>query len=416
MKRKKKIQSPEIQDSSEELENELDLDVEDTSEEEEPPKKKKKWKKVLLITFLTLLGLIVVLILAAALYVNHLLNQITPYDTANDVTLSSSEAEQVILDDPELIPISPDDEDIPDITDITFPDELPVEPENNQGNEQEQAPGEITQQLTQDTGPAVNWDNVVNILLVGQDRRPGQGRQRSDSMILVTFNKSKQTITLTSFMRDAYVRIPGYKPNKLNATYAFGGMSLLNQTLEQNFGVRVDGNVEVDFNSFQELIDLLGGVDITLSDAEANYLNKTYKWSGSRWQVSPGSQRLDGEQALAYSRIRKLDSDYRRAERQRKVISSLIQRYKSQSVTRMLSLLEDILPLVVTNMGKGEIVDYVMDLTPMLSGASIKTLRIPADGTFRQGNVRIRSGFAAWLQYDIDFSENRRLLNKVFAE
>ena len=98
------------------------------------------------------------------------------------------------------------------------------------------------------------------------------------------------------------------------------------------------------------------------------------------------------------------------------MVTNLIQRYKSQSVSKMLSLLEDILPLVVTNMGKGEIVDYVVELTPMLAGSSINTLRIPADGTFRQGNVRVRKGLAAWFQYDIDFYANRRLLNKVFAE
>lgn len=406
----------EISDSElEKLAEELSEDPEDPVESEEaPPKKMKTWKKVLLIVILSLLGLIIAAVLTVMLYVNHLLNQITPYDTANDATISSSEAEQMIEDDPEMVEID-DDEEIPDITDLTFPEELPVEPDQQ---DQQGQMGEVTGQLTQqqDPGPPVNWSNVVNIMLVGQDRRSGEGRQRSDSMILVTFNKSKKTITLTSFMRDSYVRIPGYKPNKLNATYAFGGMSLLNQTLEQNFGVKVDGNVEVDFNNFQKLIDLLGGVDIKLTEKEADYLNKTYKWPGTRWEVKPGTQRLDGEQALAYSRIRKIDSDYRRAERQRKVVTNLIQRYKSQSVSKMLSLLEDILPLVVTNMGKGEIVDYVVELTPMLAGSSINTLRIPADGTFRQGNVRVRKGLAAWFQYDIDFYANRRLLNKVFAE
>ena len=409
----------EISDSElEKLAEELSEDPEDPVESEEaPPKKMKTWKKVLLIVILSLLGLIIAAVLTVMLYVNHLLNQITPYDTANDATISSSEAEQMIEDDPEMVEID-DDEEIPDITDLTFPKELPVEPDQQDQQDQQGQMGEVTGQLTQqqDPGPPVNWSNVVNIMLVGQDRRSGEGRQRSDSMILVTFNKSKKTITLTSFMRDSYVRIPGYKPNKLNATYAFGGMSLLNQTLEQNFGVKVDGNVEVDFNNFQKLIDLLGGVDIKLTEKEADYLNKTYKWPGTRWEVKPGTQRLDGEQALAYSRIRKIDSDYRRAERQRKVVTNLIQRYKSQSVSKMLSLLEDILPLVVTNMGKGEIVDYVVELTPMLAGSSINTLRIPADGTFRQGNVRVRKGLAAWFQYDIDFYANRRLLNKVFAE
>lgn len=388
MKRNRKEGRSEEQAFSDAL---LQVPEEDISEEERP--KKKKWKKVLLAIVLTLLGLIVAVVLAVLLYLNHLLNQITPYDAVNDVTVSSSEAEQIVEEDPEAVTIDLEQEEqLPDISDVTFPQE----------QEEEQ--------------PAVNWDNVVNILLVGQDRRPGEGRQRSDSMILVTFNKSKQTITLTSFMRDCYVQIPGYKANKLNAAYAFGGMSLLNQTLEQNFGVHVDGNVEVDFDGFQDVIDLLGGVDISLTEEEVSYMNNGLGLNGTDRQLSVGTNRLDGEQALAYARIRSIDSDYRRAERQRKVISSLIQRYKSQSLTTMLGLLEDILPLVVTNMDKGEIVDYTLELMPMLASCGVETLRIPVDGTFNQGIAKVRPGLAAWFQYDIDFNANRNRLYQVFAE
>lgn len=388
MKRNKKEGRSEEQAFSDAL---LQVPEEDISEEERP--KKKKWKKVLLAIVLTLLGLIVAVVLAVLLYLNHLLNQITPYDAVNDVTVSSSEAEQIVEEDPEAVTIDLEQEEqLPDISDVTFPQE-----------QEEQS-------------STVNWDNVVNILLVGQDRRPGEGRQRSDSMILVTFNKSKQTITLTSFMRDCYVQIPGYKANKLNAAYAFGGMSLLNQTLEQNFGVHVDGNIEVDFDGFQDVIDLLGGVDISLTEEEVSYMNNGLGLNGTDRQLSVGTNRLDGEQALVYARIRSIDSDYRRAERQRKVISSLIQRYKSQSLTTMLGLLEDILPLVVTNMDKGEIVDYTLELMPMLASCGVETLRIPVDGTFNQGIAKVRPGLAAWFQYDIDFSANRDRLYQVFAE
>lgn len=363
------------------------------AEQAKPKKKKMKtWKKVLMIIFLSLLGLILAVVLAGLIYLNHLLNQITPYDPANDVTISTGEAEKIIEDDPEAIILDPEtDTDVPDLPELTEPEE-PV------------------------ADPGVNWDNVVNILLVGQDRRPGQGRQRSDSMILVTVNKSKKTITLTSFMRDAHVTIPGYKSNKLNATYAFGGMNLLNQTLEQNYGVHVDGDIEVDFNSFKKIIDLLGGVDIKLTKKEAAYLNGAFHLNGTSEELSAGVHRLNGDMALTYSRLRSIDSDYRRAERQRAVITSLIERYKNQSTTQMLAMLEDILPLVVTNMSKSEIVGYTMDLTPLLAGAQLNTLRIPVDGTFRQGTAKVRPGLAAWFQYDIDFAANRAVLNEVFAE
>ena len=93
--------------------------------------------------------------------------------------------------------------------------------------------------------------DIVNLLLIGQDRREGQDRQRADSMIMVTLNKKTKQISMTSFMRDLYVQIPGYSDNRINATYAFGGMDLLDSTLNTNFGVEIAGNVEVDFGEFQ---------------------------------------------------------------------------------------------------------------------------------------------------------------------
>ena len=357
---------------------------------QEKKKKKGTWKKVLLWFFVGLLLLIILVVGGLGIYMNHLLNQVTPYDPSNDITIAAEDADKLTEEDPELVPVDPDtDGDIPDMEDLTIPEETvpPVEED------------------------PINWDNVINIMLIGQDRRPGQGRQRSDSMILVTVNKSMRTITLTSFMRDQYVRIPGYKNNKMNAAYAFGGMKLLNETVETNFGVQIDGDVEVDFNNFEKLIDMLGGVDIKLTKKEAQHLN-----TGGNWNLSSGTQRLNGAQALAYARIRKIDSDYRRAERQRTVISSLINRYKSLPLTEMLAMIDDILPLVTTNMDKKEIVDIAISLAPMLSGAELNTMRIPLDGTFRQGTVRVRPGLAAWFQYDIDFSANRNALRELFKE
>ena len=353
-------------------------------------KKKGTWKKVLLIIFLSFLLLLLLAIAGVCAYMNHLLNQVTPYDPSNDVTISHEEADKIIEDDPELVPVDPEgEEEIPDVEDLTIPEET----------------------VPQEEVDPVNWDNVINIMLIGQDRRPGQGRQRSDSMILLTVNKSKGTITLTSFMRDQYVRIPGYKNNKMNSAYAFGGMKLLNETVETNFGVKIDGDIEVDFNNFEKLIDMLGGVDISLTSKEAKHLN-----IGTNWNLSSGMQRLNGEQALAYSRIRKIDSDYRRAERQRTVISSLINRYKSLSLPEMLSMIDDVLPLVTTNMSKNEIIDVAVEVAPMLAGAELNTMRIPVDGTFRQGTVRVRAGLAAWFQYDIDFETNRQILRDLMAE
>lgn len=358
-------------------------------------KKKSTWKKVLLIVFLSILLLVLLAVATVGVYMNYLLNQVTPYDPSNDVTIASDEADKFIEEDPELVPVDPDaNEDLPNMEDLAIP--------------------EVTTPPVEED--PFNWDNVINIMLIGQDRRPGQGRQRSDTMILLTVNKSKGTITLTSFMRDQYVRIPGYKNNKLNAAYAFGGMKLLNETMETNFGVKIDGDVEVDFNNFEKLIDMLGGVDIKMTKSEVKYLNSGMKLTGTNRELSVGTNHLDGELALAYSRLRSIDSDYRRAERQRNVISALINRYKSLSLPEMLGMIDDILPMVTTNMSKNEIINVAIEVAPMLAGAQLNTMRIPVDGTFRQGTVRVRPGLAAWFQYDIDFEANRKTLREMMAE
>ena len=121
---------------------------------------------------------------------------------------------------------------------------------------------------------------VVNILLVGQDRRPDEAakRSRTDAMILCTINTKTKTLTMTSFMRDLWVHIPGYYNNRLNVPYAKGGFPLLNETLSYNFGVSADYNVEIDFTGFMEAIDAVGGVEIELTSAEAKYLNNRGNW------------------------------------------------------------------------------------------------------------------------------------------
>jgi len=338
-----------------------------------------------------ILALVLIVMIFATAYIHQLLGSLNYVDPEKESTVSSSHAESIWYDDPDLETIDPDStEEHVDISDITPPTTPP------------------------ETGPTVPLeypDDVVNILLIGEDRRDYEtSRQRADVMMLLTFNKTRNTVTMTSFMRDQYVQIPGYKPNKLNASYAFGGMSLLNETLRKNYGVIVDGDVKVDFAGFEDVIDMIGGVEITLTDAEAEYMNRYHGYS-----FTGGLQRLSGPQALNYVRIRKLDSDYRRAERQRNVINSLIKEFKNQSVTDMLDLMEELLPLVSTNMSSNKLISYAKTLFPMLSTAQINTMRIPVDGTFDSGNVQIREGFTNWFQYNIDFQTNRQILGLMFG-
>ena len=221
--------------------------------------------------------------------------------------------------------------------------------------------------------------HVVNILLIGQDRREGEERARSDSMILCTFNKKTQQVIMTSFLRDLYVTIPGHGANRINAAYAAGGMELLDKTLEENFGLHIDGNVEVDFDRFAEIIDLLGGVELELRQDEADFINEE---TGS--SLTAGWQRLAGEQALMYSRIRKLDADgdFSRTNRQRKVMSALLSAYRGSGAGTMVSLLKQVLPMLDTDLGNMKLLMLAAELAPMLGSAEIVSQHVPAPGTY----------------------------------
>ena len=257
--------------------------------------------------------------------------------------------------------------------------------------------------------------NIINILLIGQDRRAGESRARSDSMILCTINKNTNTITMTSFMRDMYVQIPGYTDNRINASYAYGGMQLLDQCLNVNFGVVIDGNVEVDFSGFQEVIDLIGGIDIELTQAEASYLNRRGNWevenNAGQWSLKAGMNHLNGSQALAYSRIRAVgNGDYGRTNRQRVVLMELIEQAKKLSLPQVNKLMNKILPLITTDMSNQEIVGFVTDLVPKLSGMTVNTQQIPADGAHYGAMVREMAVLIP------DLEKNREILAGIMAD
>ena len=289
----------------------------------------------------TFLGVIFLVMLGATMYFQHLLGGINYVNTDDTPLLSQEELNEFL-----------------DIPAISIDNSL------------------FDNHSTQIGGKG---SGIVNILLIGQDRREGEDRARSDSMILCTFNKDTKQITMTSFLRDLYVEIPGYSSNRINAAYAAGGMSLLNETLEENFGLYIDGNVEVDFDQFAEIVDLLGGVEIELRQDEANVVNEE---TGS--SLSAGLQKLNGDQALAYARIRKLDADgdFSRTSRQRTVLNAMVEAYKGTKLTTVLSLVSEILPMITTDMSNGKILSLALELFPLLSGAEIVSQRVPADGTY----------------------------------
>lgn len=248
-------------------------------------------------------------------------------------------------------------------------------------------------------GELIHDPNVINILLVGQDARPGETRARGDAMILCSYHKVTKELTLTSFLRDLYVEIPDYPAHKLNSAFAWGGMELLERTLAWNFGIVVDGTFCVDFTSFASVIDEIGGVDIDLTAAEARYLD------GNKYRE--GMNHLDGQTALTYSRIRSIgNGDFDRTSRQQKVINAIVQQCRGMSLRELNRMLETVLPLLSTNMKKSEIVDYAAVLLPNAANIQIKQKqRIPTEGAYRNAWV---SDMAVLLP---DLAKNRELLN-----
>lgn len=221
-----------------------------------------------------------------------------------------------------------------------------------------------------ETEPVITREpTVVNILLVGQDRRINEPRQRSDAMILCTINTEKKTVVLTSFLRDTYVKLPGtYGYNRLNVPYAIGGFDMLDRCLEENFGVHVDHNIEVDFSGFKAVIDAMGGIDIELTAKEAEIVEGD--------QVV-GMNHLDGGQTLMYARIRILDDDFGRTNRQRKVLTVVFEKIRSMSLLRLLSLSNEILPMITTDLTDEQILEYVLEFAPILDELEIITQSVP---------------------------------------
>lgn len=221
-------------------------------------------------------------------------------------------------------------------------------------------------------------DNLFNILLIGQDRRPEEGRQRSDVMILCSFNYETNELAMISFLRDLYVQIPGYSANRLNAAYAFGGFPLIKETFNENFGISVDGCLEVDFDSFKTIIDILGGVDIELTAAEAQIIGG---------DAHEGFCQLNGEQALVYTRIRKIDSDFQRTERQRKLLSSVFTKMKNCTMAELMALVNQVLPLMTTDMSDDILLSFAANLASSLSELKIENYGVPSQGNYRNETI-----------------------------
>ena len=223
------------------------------------------------------------------------------------------------------------------------------------------------QQWAQNGGQKLHSKNVINCLLCGVDTQEGTSG-RTDAMILVSLNKKNKTITLTSFMRDSYtyMDIDGRdRWYKINSAYNWGGAATLVETIENNYKIEIDNYITVDFNTFPKLIDALGGVEIEVEEYEAKYIRRT---SSHKKFPYGESVRLNGEQALIYSRIRKSDADgdLARTRRQRKVVTALISMARKASAGQLNNMLNLVLPYVQTNYRRAQVLS--LSTQAMLQG------------------------------------------------
>lgn len=235
---------------------------------------------------------------------------------------------------------------------------------------------------------------VLNVMLFGEDNAKGEKFGRSDSMIMLSIDNRHKKLKMTSFQRDSYVYVDGYGYDKLTNAYAYGGPKLTIQTIESNFGVKVDRYAVVDYASFIDIIDVLGGIDLELTQDEIDYINyQLYKnkQSDTRTTITdaPGKVHLTGQQALWYARNRGLDSseegigiagdDWDRTSRQRKLLETMFNDMKGADLTQIISIVGKVGPLVTTNLKKDEITALVSHSMTYLT-YSVEQYTVPEEG------------------------------------
>ena len=254
-------------------------------------------------------------------------------------------------------------------------------------------------------------ETAMNVLLIGVDSAAEGQRGRSDVMMLARIRPEQGTVHLVSFLRDLYVSIPGVGKTRLNAAYHYGGEEMLVKTLEKTFGISVDRTATVHFSLLADLVDQLGGVEIDVTEAERRHLNKLLlDYGGTVPDVTePGLQRLSGLQALTYSRIRKIDSDFQRTSRQQTVIAAMLREMSGMGKWPLFRL-------AVSNMSKVQ-TDFTLGdlyrLAPMmgkLDELTITTAHVPFEGTYTDETIN------GMMVLKPNLEKNQKLLKTFLTE
>lgn len=257
--------------------------------------------------------------------------------------------------------------------------------------------------------------SVTNILLLGVDARNPKNdtASRSDSMMLISIDKAHNCIKMVSFLRDTWVYIPCIdKKQRLNAACQYDGYNGVVDTIEYNFGIDIDGYVVADFEMFKVLVDSIGGVEVEVSEKEAKEVT-SHKGRYGNVKLDAGKYKLTGEQALAYCRIRKIDTDFMRAYRQRTVMQAILKSVKSANPIKLVSMASKAAPYIETNLSKAKIISSGLKALPCIG--DMAEVRVPFDGTWQYATI----GGASVITIDVDKNKEQLkdlIYNKTAAE
>ncbi len=273
-------------------------------------------------------------------------------------------------------------------------------------------------------------ENWLNILLLGSDARSLDESSRTDTMIICSVNTATGEVKLTSIMRDMavdFTDIGKYNGTyRINAANYFGGPELAMKTVNELFGMNIQYYAMVDFTSFSIIAEKLGGVDITITEAEMEQINKNalqqaklaYKAgideseleATNVWLETFGENtHLNGRQVLAYARIRKIDSDFSRAERQRTVLIALLDKVKTKNMLEVMGLATDLFGYVRTNLSMDKLL-AVATTVMKADLESIEQFRLPVNNSYKQETRNEQS-----MLYDTDLQTNtNELYNFIY--
>ncbi len=250
-----------------------------------------------------------------------------------------------------------------------------------------------------------NNKDVINVLLLGRDARNAAVEYgRTDSMIILSYNKKTNDVRMVSLLRDIYVPIEGHGWNRINTAYAFGGIGLCINTINDVFGLDIQDYVTVDFGGLISVIDSIGGIDLDLTADEVFMYREMGRLPGG---AAAGIHHMDGEFALIHARNRTLGTDFERTRRQRDILTAIYQKVTaSSSLTEVTRLITSALDMVKTNMSAPTLITLAADVLQNGSSIEIDGAHVPFADTYRGGIVR-----EMWV-IEIDFAENIRRMHE----